>query len=183
MKQILVLAGAAVIALLAATCAHAAGVTCTNPTRLSGEVRSGNNFIRALPGGLAFALKATRNVPPNPYGWKISVYPAATPQTDLVWAANPPYSGTNVRDLTLSFGQTADMVVARNPRTFAFYTDVETNAQAQSFLRKQDGAPAEMPATQGRGEFKIDSSTFMTAGSTKIVASLKFHVTLCMAGE
>ena len=175
-----VVAVTAAVLFASTTIATASDLKCTNPTRLSGEVKSGNDFVRALPGGLAFALRAERNAPPKPYGWKISVYPAATPNVDLVWAANPPYTGMNVRDLTLSFGQTADMVVAKNPRNFAFFTDAETNAQAQAFLYKQEGAPAEIPVAPGHGEFKIDSHTFITLGSTKAIGSMKFHVALCL---
>jgi hypothetical protein len=183
----LVTAGAILAAFWLVGTAHASDLTCTNPVRLNGEAKTGNDFLRAIPGKLIFALKAERSAPPNPYGWTISVYSGAAPQDDFVAAANPPYRGLNVRDLTLSYGQTAEQVVARNPRTFAFYTDTETNTLAEIYVRahlwpdQSPNVPSEMPVAQGHGELKIDSYKFGTAGSTKIIASLKFHVTLCMA--
>ena len=35
---------------------------------ISGEVRAGEHFTAELPGGLVFALDATREAPPNPPG-------------------------------------------------------------------------------------------------------------------
>jgi len=170
----------AITVTLSVCVAHAAPLSCADPIRFTGQAKTGNDFIHAAR-GLIFSLNATRNAPPNPHGWTIAISPlAAAQQVDLVWAANPPFRGLNVRDLTLSYGETAERVVAKNPRQFAFYTDTQSNAQAQSWIRQEPGAPAERPAPQGKGELRIDSYVFSTAGSTKIIASMKFHVTLCL---
>jgi len=174
----------ATIALIAP--AYGGNVSCASPVRFLGEVKAGNDFLRVLPVKLVFALEAERNAPPNPYGWTIVELPAAAIEEDFVWAANPPYRGLNVRDLTLSYGQTAEQIVKNNPRIFDFYTDATTNAQAESWIRsklwpgQEPGAPAELPKPQGIGEFKITSYRFATAGSTKIIGAMRFQVTLCL---
>jgi hypothetical protein len=157
--------------------AQASDLKCTNPVRLNGETKTGNDFQRAVGNGLVFALKATRTAPPNPLGWTMSIYVPAAPRGDLLSPANPRLGGLWVGNLTLSFGQTADRIVSQKTRTFFFYTDRESSAQSRANGRTIPDAP---PGPQGQGEFVIDSYEFGTSGSTKIIAKLKFHVALCL---
>lgn len=177
-----IFAVAAAIILSSTSVASTSDLNCTNPTRITGEAKSGNDFKRMIIGnGMVFALNATRNAPPNPYGWTMSIYDPKMPGDNMLWNANPHMGGLWVGNLTQNFGQTAEQIVAKTKREFAFYTDGETNAKARAYLKDPKAfTPDQYPDPQGHGAFVIDSYKLDTFGSTKAIGSMKFHVTLCL---
>jgi hypothetical protein len=91
--------------------------------RFSGEVSKGEEFRKALAGGLIFVLSPTGIVPGAIGGWTIEVSPQGDHPKgcdDFVWVATPPYRFYNARYLDTSYGMTAQDAVKFTPRDFRF---------------------------------------------------------------
>lgn len=158
---------------------------CTMVAEFKGEVREGKTFERDVGEGLVFSLRAESQAPPNARGWTIAIRARdGEDGEDFVWVANPPYRGFNVRDLTLSYGQSVEDVVGWNPRSFAFHTDRETNVRAVAWARGQlwgpedDKAPEAPPQPLGRGDLSITGYSVGESASEKFLSRIAFAVRL-----
>jgi hypothetical protein len=164
---------------LAPTLAHAESWT----EAISGEVRAGEDFTAALPDGLVFVLKATRQAPPNPIGWTISLRSAVDPERDLVWPANPPYRFDNVRYLDTSYGKTPEQTLQWNPRVFHFYDDPAAAEAAERWveavvLHPTDDEPPPRPEPTGVGVLNILDSRIGDVGGRPAVIWMRFEARL-----
>jgi hypothetical protein len=150
---------------------------------ISGEVRAGEDFTAELPGGLVFALDATREAPPNQPGWTIAVRKADQAKPDLVWPANPPYRFDNVRYLDTGYGKTPEQMLEWNPRRFQFYDD-PANAEAATrwieavVLWPTGQEPPSRPDPAGVGVFNILESRVGLIGEQRAVTWMRFEARL-----
>jgi hypothetical protein len=105
--------------------------------RFQGEVTRGTSFERALGRDLVFRLRAETH-PSNPAGWTISVAKAsdAIPERDFLSVATPPYRFFNPRDLTVSYGYTAEQIVGMTPREFLFVLNDSDHERMSEALGK-----------------------------------------------
>ena len=150
-------------------------------TMISGEVRAGEDFVAPLPNGLLFVLRAEKQAPPNPPGWKIAMQHSERPEIDLVWPTNPPYRYDNVRYLDLSYGKTPEYTLEWNPREFLFYPDPDTAETAAEWVRGklwQDEQAPDRPEARGRGVLTILDSRIGVVNGERAVAWLRFEVRL-----
>lgn len=148
---------------------------------ISGEVRAGEHFAAALPGGLLFALDAVPQAPPNPPGWTIRVRRPDRPEVDLVWPANPPYRSDNVRYLDTSYGKTPEQMLEWNPRQFLFYSDPGTAEAGAEWVRAklwQSGNSPDLPEARGIGVLTILDSRIGLVGGVPAVVWLRFEARL-----
>lgn len=153
-----------------------------------GEVLDGAGYSREFGGSLVFALDRANNAPPNPRGWTISIRSRdETEAEDLVWAANPPYRGSNVRDLTLSYGSSVDDIVSWTPREFKFYTNRNDNKRAVNWVRSQlwpaNAQVGPPPPALGRGRLEIVEYATSDSDGGRYVSRLAFSVELRRAHE
>ena len=138
---------------------------------ISGSVEAGESFTAPMPNGLVLELRAAKDAPP---GWTITIHPADNAEADLVWPANEPYRGDNVRYVDTSYGKSPAKVLAWNPREFLFYTDPEAAAAAVEWIKAQlwptdYATPRDPPAPDGHGELDIlDAHTGSFAGEPAV---------------
>jgi hypothetical protein len=152
---------------------------------LSGIVEAGQSFTAQLPKGLVLELQATKDAPP---GWTIVIHPTDDGETDVVWPANEPYRGDNVRYVATSYGKSPAEVLAWNPRKFLFYTNPAAAAAAVEWIKAQlwpndYATPPDPPAPDGHGELVIlDARTGSFAGEPA-VTWMKFRFRLWLPPE
>jgi hypothetical protein len=150
---------------------------------ISGEVSAGEDFTAELPGGLLFALEATRQAPPNPPGWTIRVRKAGQPEPDLVWPANPPYRFDNVRYLDTSYGKSPEQTLQWNPRRFAFYDDAVNAETATRWIEAvvlwpTGEEPPSRPDPKGIGVLNILDSRVGELDGVRAVTWIRFEARL-----
>lgn len=160
--------------------AHASG-----SLEITGMVEAGQSFAAPLPRGLILELRAAKDAPP---GWTITIHPPDNAEADLVWPANEPYRGDNVRYVDTSYGKSPTEMLAWNPRKFLFYTDPAVAAIAVEWIKAQlwpstGAAPPEPPPADGRGELSILDAHTGVFGGEPAVTWLQFRFRLWLPEE
>ena len=152
---------------------------------LSGIVEAGQSFAAPLPKGLVLELQATKDAPP---GWTIVIHPTDDAETDVVWPANEPYRGDNVRYVATSYGKSPAEMLGWNPRKFLFYTDPAVAAAAVEWIKAQlwpsdKVTPPDRPAPDGHGELEILNARIGTFGGEPAVTWMQFRFRLWLPPE
>jgi hypothetical protein len=160
---------------------------------LSGEISSGDSFVRDIGNGLIFRLV------PSPAGfgngWDIEIAPKEIPAggySEYSAIVTPPYHFYNMRYVNASYGVTARQAVAISPRVFQF-AETPEDMQAASVVvnsiiysvdwpsRKDSLAAAASKVPLGAGEFRILRSRTTLGKNNEDLGSidwLKFEVRL-----
>src|SRR5688572_24767431 len=124
-------------ALIISTAALQASAVPQSPVKFAGEVHRGQDFEREFGNGLVFKLRASRDRDSVTPGWTIEVRPRGEAASDVEfsWVATPPYRSFNPRYLEVSYGYSAEEIVAMNPREFKFVRDRSSYDQASDAVR------------------------------------------------
>ena len=159
----------------------------------NGEVRMGQNFEKEFGNGLVFILRASKD--PQTPGWTIEIRPhgeSSPSEMEFSWVATPPYRFFNPRYLEVSYGYSAEEIVAMNRREFQFVLDRSSYERAsdavrtllwpagntQEVLEKAEKTLQE--ARLCRGVLRIlDSRVTSISGTDALIDCLKFEVELC----
>lgn len=159
---------------------------------VSGEVTSGDSFIRDIGHGLIFRLV------PSPAGfgkgWDIEIVPKENPSggySEYSAIVTPPYHFYNLRYLNASYGVTAREAVAISPRTFQFVKSSEDMQSASVIVNsviysvdgrsRKDSVAAAAKVLLGAGELRILHSRITPGKNNEDLGSIdwvKFEIRL-----
>jgi hypothetical protein len=160
---------------------------------LSGEISSGDSFVRDIGNGLIFRLVPSPDGFGN--GWDIEIAPKEIPAgsySEYSAIVTPPYHFYNLRYVNASYGVTAGQAVAISPRAFQF-AETPEDMQAASVVvnsiiysvdwpsQKDSLAAAAAKVPLGAGEFRILRSRITPGKNNEDLGSidwLKFEVRL-----